>query len=95
MLAVAVVTFIAFFAIAANAQVGVTETPRTDTLQVTNGEVLDSVIVGNQAGGGVSVQWIDISDDNSFMFVAHGRASSTEKFVAALPASTLHQTANT
>ena len=43
-----VLTFLGYFAFVANAQVGVTETPRTDTLQVTDGEVLDSLVVGNR-----------------------------------------------
>lgn len=44
-----IVTFLSVFAAQAFAvDAGVTETPRTDTLRVTNGEVLDSVVVGNR-----------------------------------------------
>lgn len=45
----AIAAFLGIFAAQAFAVgAGVTETPRTDTLRVTNGEVLDSVIVGNR-----------------------------------------------
>ena len=46
-LAVAI-ALLGFFALTANAQTGATETPRTDTLQVTNGEVFDSVVLDNR-----------------------------------------------
>ena len=39
---------VASFAIAADAQTGAAQTPRTDTLRVTNGEVLDSIVLGNR-----------------------------------------------
>ena len=39
---------IAGFALTANAQTGVSEAPRLDTMQVIDGEVFDSVIVGNR-----------------------------------------------
>ncbi len=48
LLTAAIVAFLGFFALTAEAQTGVTETPRTNTMQVIDGEVLDSVVVGNR-----------------------------------------------
>ena len=48
LVAAVAIAFLGFFALTANAQTGITETPRTDTLQVTNGEVLDSIVLGNR-----------------------------------------------
>ena len=47
-LAAAVALFLGYFAIVAQAETGISETPRTDVMQVTNGEVLDSVVIGNR-----------------------------------------------
>ena len=48
LLTAAIVAFLGFFALTAEAQTGVTETPRTNTMQIIDGEVLDSVVVGNR-----------------------------------------------
>ena len=49
MLVVAVAAFLGILAAEAfAADAGVTERPRTDTLRVTNGEVLDSIVIGNR-----------------------------------------------
>ena len=44
----ALVAFLSIFAASAFANTGANETPRLDVLRVTNGEVLDSVVIGNR-----------------------------------------------